>query len=82
MIPRFPGLGSEFLEEANQAALRLAECSEIHRIRFADVRRIPVHRFKYYARYYLIRNSEVWVIAVHQGSRHPRWLRERRRRID
>jgi plasmid stabilization system protein ParE len=76
------GLGAEFLEEVNLAAQRLAQNPEIHRIRFADVRRAPVHRFKYYGLYYLIHEAEVWVIAVHHGRRHPHWLRDRRKHID
>ena len=76
-----PGLGAELLEEVNAAANGLADNPEIHRIRFADVRRAPVKRFKFYGLYYLIRGEEVWVIAVHHGRRHPRWLRERRRQI-
>ncbi len=75
------GLGAEMLAEVNAAAQALAENPEIHRIRFADVRRAPVRRFKFYGVYYLIRGNEVWVIAVHHGRRHPRWLRERRRQI-
>ena len=76
------GLGAELMTEVNAAAQRLKENPEIHRIRFADVRRAPVKRFKFYGLYYLIRGGEVWVIAVHHGRRHPRWLQERRRRID
>lgn len=77
-----PGLGAEFLEEVNLTAQRLAQNPEIHRIRFADVRRASVHRFKYYGLYYLIHDAEVWIIAVHHGRRHPRWLRDRRKHID
>jgi plasmid stabilization system protein ParE len=62
-------------------AQRLTDSPEIHRIRFADVRRAPVKRFKFYGLYYLIRDDEVWVIAVQHGRRHPRWLRERRRKL-
>jgi plasmid stabilization system protein ParE len=76
------GLGAELMAEVNAAAQRLTDNPEIHRIRFADVRRAPVKRFKFYGLYYLIRGGEVWVIAVHHGHRHPRWLRERRRQID
>lgn len=76
-----PGLGAEFLEQINVATQPLATNPEIHRIRFADVRRVPVHRFKFYGLYHLIQGAEVWVIAVHHGRRHPRWLRERRKEI-
>ena len=78
---QLPGLGVEFMAEVNTAAQRLINSPEIHRVRFADVRRAPVKRFKFYGLYYLIRDDEVWVIAVHHGRRHPRWLRERRRKL-
>jgi toxin ParE1/3/4 len=75
------GLGAEFLEQVNVAVQQLATNPEIYRIRFADVRRAVLHRFKFYGLYYLIQGAEVWVIAVHHGRRHPQWLRERRRQI-
>ena len=36
----------------------------IHRVRFADVRRAPVRRFKFYGVYYVVQEQEVWVIAI------------------
>ena len=45
------GLGTEMLTEVNAAAQALAENPELHRIRFADVRRAPVKRFKFYGVY-------------------------------
>ena len=76
------GLGAEFLAEVNAAAKRLALNPEIHRVRFADVRRIGVKRFKFYGLYYFIHATEVWVVAVHHGRRPPRWLKERRRNLN
>ena len=76
------GLGAQFMEEVDAAAGRLASNPEIHRVRFADVRRAPVHRFKFYGLYYMIRGQEVWVISVFHGRRHPGWLRARRKRIE
>lgn len=78
---RLPGLGAEFLEEVKIATERLANDPEIHRIRFADIRRALVRRFKFYGLYFLIREREVWVMAIHHGRRHPGWLRMRRRRL-
>lgn len=78
---QLPELGAEFMTEVNAAAHRLVNSPEIHRIRFADVRRAPVKRFKFYGLFYLVRDAEVWVIAVHHGRRHPRWLHERRRKL-
>ena len=73
-----PGLGEEFMAQVEAAAKRLAEHPEIHSVRFADVRRAPLHKFKFYGVFYLIHGQEVWVIAVH-CRRHPCWLRERRK---
>jgi len=75
------GLGAEFMAEVNIAAQKLATNPEIHRLRFKDVRRAPVFRFKFYGLYYLIHGGEVWIMAVHHGRRHPHWLQRRRRQI-
>jgi toxin ParE1/3/4 len=72
------GLGAEFLAEVDAAIERLAVNPEIYAIRFADVRRAPVHRFKFFGLFYFIRGMEVWVMAVFHGSRQPKWLRNRR----
>jgi toxin ParE1/3/4 len=76
-----PGLGAEFMAEVNTTAHNLAHDAEVHRVRFADVRRASLRRFKFYGLYYMVRKDEVLVIAVHHGSRHPRWLQERRRKF-
>ena len=78
---QLPGLGAEFMAEVDAAAQRLTDFPGIHRVRFADVRRAPVKRFKFYGLCFLIQQDEVWVIAVHHGRRHPRWLRGRRRKL-
>jgi hypothetical protein len=75
------GLGEDFLVEVDAAVRTLARDALLYRIRFVDVRRAPVRRFKYYGIYYIVRGHEVWVIAVHHGRRHPRWLEERRRNV-
>jgi len=69
------------MEEVNAAAQKLALNPEIHRVRFADVRRAPVHRFKFYGLYYLIREKKIWVISIFHGRRHPRWLLARRNQV-
>ena len=78
---QLPGLGADFMAEVNAAAQKLALQPGIHAIRFADVRRAPLKRFKFYGLYYLIRDSQVWIIAVFHDRRHPRWLRERRKNL-
>ena len=75
---RQPGLGDEFLSEADRAVEALSESALLHRIRFADVRRAPIHRFKFYGVYYIEREQEVWILAIFHGRRHPRWLQRRR----
>ena len=75
---RQPGLGDEFLSEADGAVEALSESALLHRIRFADVRRAPIHRFKFYGVYYIVREQEVWILAIFHGRRHPRWLQRRR----
>ena len=77
---RQPGLGDEFLVEVDRAVRALSDSALLHRIRFADVRRAPMHRFKFYGVYYIVRDEEVWVLAIFHGRRHPRALQERRRR--
>jgi len=52
-----------------------------NRIRFADVRRAPVARFKFYGIYYTVRENEVWILAIFHGRRHPRVLQERVERV-
>jgi plasmid stabilization system protein ParE len=78
---RQPGLGDEFLNEVNQAVRALSELALFHRIRFADVRRAPIHRFKFYGVYYTVRQEEVWILAIFHGRRHPRRLETRREQI-
>lgn len=75
---RQPGLGDEFLVEVDRAVRALSDSALLHRIRFADVRRAPMHRFKFYGVYYIVRAEEVWVLAIFHGRRHPRALQERR----
>ena len=78
---RQPGLGAEFLDEVAACVQSLARNALHHRVRFEDVRRAPVRRFKFYGVYYLVQGSEIWVIAVYHGRRHPRHLRERREAV-
>jgi plasmid stabilization system protein ParE len=78
---RQPGLGDEFLTEVDRAVRALSDSALLHRVRFADVRRAPVHRFKFYGVYYVVQQAEVWVLAIFHGRRHPRRLEERREQI-
>jgi toxin ParE1/3/4 len=75
---REQSLGDDFLDEVNSAVERLRRDALIHRIRFADVRRASIRRFKFYGVYYVVREQEVWVIAIQHDRRHPRHLQQRR----
>jgi plasmid stabilization system protein ParE len=75
-------LGEDFLAEVDRAIRELSRDALQYRIRFADVRRKPIHRFKFYGVYYLVRGNEVWVLAIFHGRRHPRTLEERVTQID
>jgi plasmid stabilization system protein ParE len=78
---RQPGLGEEFLDEVDRAVRTLSESALHYRIRFADVRRTPIQRFKFYGIYYVTRDEEVWILAIFHGRRHPRALQERAARV-
>ena len=67
---RQPGLGAEFLNEVDRAVRALSDSAPLHRIRFADVRRSPIHRFRFYGIYYIVREDEVWILAIFHGRRH------------
>ena len=77
---RESGLGDDFLDEVELAVEALARDALMHRVRFADVRRAPIRRFKFYGLYYLVREHEVWIIGIEHGRRHPRHLQERRKK--
>jgi plasmid stabilization system protein ParE len=79
---RQPGLGEDFLDEVDRAVAALRGSALQHSVRFADVRRAPIHRFKFYGVYYLVRDREVWVLAIFHCRRHPRVLQERARQIE
>lgn len=74
---RQAGLGEEFIDEVDRAVRALSESARRNRIRFADVRRAAVDRFKFYGIYYTVRDNDVWVLAIFHGRRHPRVLQER-----
>lgn len=78
---REAGLGDDFLDEVDLAVGALSRDALIHRVRFAEIRRAPIHRFKFYGLYYLVREQEVWIIAIEHGRRHPRHLQQRLKRI-
>jgi plasmid stabilization system protein ParE len=76
-----PGLGEDLVREVNSVIRSLADSALTHRIRFADVRRAGLKRFKEYGIFYFVHGGAVIVFSVFHGKRHPRWLRERRRKL-
>ena len=76
-----PGLDDAFFDDVDAAIAALAENPLIYSVRFADIRCIRLRRFTRYGIFYLVVSAEIWVLAVHHGARHPRWLRERRRKL-
>ena len=74
---RQAGLGGEFLDEIDRAVRALGESALHNRIRFADVRRAPVARFRFYGVYYTIHENDVWILSIFHARRHPRLLQER-----
>lgn len=75
------GLGDSFFDELDAALALLSLNPLVYSVRFADVRCIRLQRFINYGIFYMVVSEEVWVLAVHHGARHPRWLRERRFQI-
>jgi plasmid stabilization system protein ParE len=64
-----PGLGGVFLDEAEAAMASLERNALLYAVRFAEVRCLRLRRFPDYGVYYVIRGSEVWVLAVLHGAR-------------
>ena len=60
----------------------LRESALHNRVRFADVRRAAVPRFRFYGIYYTVHDNEVWILAILHGRRHPRVLQERAEQVD
>ncbi len=75
-----PGLGDAFVEDLDSTIRLLTKNPLIYSIRFSNVRCIRLRRFASYGVFYFLVETEIHIIAVHHGSRHPRWLRERRRK--
>ena len=77
-----PGLGEVFIDDLDLTLELLLENPLIYSIRFEDVRCIRFRQFLSYGIYYVVGKNEIVILAVHHGARHPRWLRERRRKFD
>ena len=76
------GLAADFDDEASAAIESLRSEALMNHIRFRDVRRAAMPRFRSYGVYYVIRQQTVIVIAVFHDARDPQLLRERRRDVE
>ena len=68
------GLGARFRRDVREAALLIAKAPLLFPIELEDVRRYVMNRFSYTLRY-VLRDDEVWIMAVsHQHRRPDYWV--------
>ena len=77
-----PGLGFDLLDRVDDAVASLLQNPFRYGLRFGDVRRAPVRRFKFYGVYYFIQREEAVIISVFNDRQDPARLRERRAQVD
>jgi len=73
-----PGLGLVFAEDFLSSYRRLVHEPQHYAVRFADVRRLNLDRFPYGV-FYVIRGSDLWILAVMHASRDTKNLIAKRR---
>jgi plasmid stabilization system protein ParE len=71
-----PGLGARFSEAIDDAIERIASHPQSFRALHGDIRRAVVRQFPYGV-YFRTHGSELVVIAIMHGRRHPRRWRSR-----
>ncbi len=76
-----PGLGFQFLDRVDDAIAVIVQNPFRYGLRFGDVRRATVRRFKTYGVYYFVQREEIVVISVFNDRQDPRRLRERREQV-
>jgi plasmid stabilization system protein ParE len=74
------GLGSRFKDEVDRSLRWLAQNSEACRLSSAGYRRLNLRIFPYYIPY-IIRQSNLWVLAIAHASRKPEYWIERNRDV-
>ena len=74
---RRAGLGSEFLSLVRDTFEAIERNAEQYPVAVDDIRKAPLRRFPYIV-YYVVLESDISVIAVMHGRRHPQRWRERR----
>ena len=76
-----PGLGLEFAADFLSHYRHLARNAQLYALRFADTRRLNLDLFPY-GLFYVIRDTEIWLLAVLHASRDTEAvLAERRRQL-
>lgn len=70
------GLGARFRRDVREAALLIAKAPLLFPIELEDVRRCVMPRFSYTLRY-VLRDDEVWIMAVSHQHRRPDYWVER-----
>jgi len=73
---RAPGLGADFLDEAERVANGLAELPEVGAAFRGSVRRLALRRFPY-SLLYRIETDRIYVLAVMHHRRRPGYWTDR-----
>ncbi len=76
-----PGLGDSFLDESEAIITSLTTNALLYSVRFEDVRCVRLRHFHPYGIFYVIRNGEVRLLAIHHGARDLHWLQKRRKQL-
>ena len=74
-----PGLGWEFKDDFKSHVGKLSRGAQLYAVRFFEVRRLNLDRFPY-GLFYVIRASEIWLLAVLHASRDTETVLAERRR--
>jgi hypothetical protein len=72
------GLGLEFQRDFTAHVRQLPDDAWLYALRFGDVRRLNLARFPY-GIFYVIREPEIWLLAVLHGSRDTKGILAKRR---
>jgi plasmid stabilization system protein ParE len=73
-----PGLGQRFKDEVDRTVLWLGDHPELCRLRPGGYRRVNLRIFPYYIPY-VIRETNLWILAVAHGARNPEYWISRKR---
>lgn len=71
-----PGLGQQFLDEANETLTSIGEQPLAYTVVYRSLRRPLLKRFPFGV-FFLVNEHNVVVVAILHGSRHPRSWKNR-----